>query len=214
MVTEPQLDPKSLVARIISELEANPEARQLLLRALLTDEFLAMPARVDRMQEQIDRIQEDVDQIKTDMGRLKGDSLENRLHRVISGMVSQPLGLRRPRTMQSPLAPRPPEFDDTIENALDVALISYDEYIRILRTDFIIRARRHGGDQGAVWVVVEVSNRVGESDIRRARHSADILAVVFQAETIPVVSGYSIDPRDLARADSQGVRYLGVDEEF
>ena len=47
MATEPRLDPQSLVARIIVELQTNPEAQQLLLRALLTNEFLGMPARLD-----------------------------------------------------------------------------------------------------------------------------------------------------------------------
>ena len=53
MVTEQpseQLHPESLVARIIAELQANPQAQRLLLRALLTNEFLGMPARLDRMQ--------------------------------------------------------------------------------------------------------------------------------------------------------------------
>ena len=35
-----QLDPESLVARIIAELQPNPAAQRLLLRALLTNEFL------------------------------------------------------------------------------------------------------------------------------------------------------------------------------
>ena len=45
-----QLDPESLVARIIAELQANPAAQRLLLRALLTNEFLGMPARLDRIE--------------------------------------------------------------------------------------------------------------------------------------------------------------------
>lgn len=43
------LDPESLVARIIAELQANPHAQRLLLRALLTNEFLGVPARLDRI---------------------------------------------------------------------------------------------------------------------------------------------------------------------
>ena len=53
MVTEQpseQLHPESLVARIIAELQANPQAQRLLLRALLTNEFLGMPARLDRIE--------------------------------------------------------------------------------------------------------------------------------------------------------------------
>ena len=34
---------------MVAELNANPEARRLLLRALLTDEFLMLPAKVDRL---------------------------------------------------------------------------------------------------------------------------------------------------------------------
>ncbi len=36
--TSAQTDPENLVARMIGELNANPEARTLLLRALLTDD--------------------------------------------------------------------------------------------------------------------------------------------------------------------------------
>ena len=50
-VTAERLDPESLVARIIAELQANPEAQRLLLRALLTNEFLGMPARLDRIEQ-------------------------------------------------------------------------------------------------------------------------------------------------------------------
>ena len=40
-----KLDPDSLVARIIDELRANPDAQALLLRALLTSECRGMPTR-------------------------------------------------------------------------------------------------------------------------------------------------------------------------
>ena len=43
-------DSESLVARIIAELQADPNARTLLLRALLTDEWLGMPIRLERME--------------------------------------------------------------------------------------------------------------------------------------------------------------------
>ena len=53
MTTQEGVPPDSLVARMIGELNANPEARTLLLRALLTDDFLLdrlmeLPAKVDR----------------------------------------------------------------------------------------------------------------------------------------------------------------------
>ena len=56
------LDPESLVARIIAELQANPHAQRLLLRALLTNEFLGVPARLDR-------IEKDIAELKVEMNR-------------------------------------------------------------------------------------------------------------------------------------------------
>lgn len=51
-----QIDPESLVARIIAEIQANPAAQQLLLRAMLTNEFLGMPARLDAIERDVAEI--------------------------------------------------------------------------------------------------------------------------------------------------------------
>ncbi len=76
MKAEGQLDPTSLVARIIAELQANPEAQRLLLRALLTNEFLGMPARLDRIEKDIAELKADVSELKADVSELKADVSE------------------------------------------------------------------------------------------------------------------------------------------
>ena len=68
-----QPDPESLVARIIAELRANPDAQRLLLQALLTNEFLGMPARLDHIEKDVAEIKADVAELKTDMAELKTD---------------------------------------------------------------------------------------------------------------------------------------------
>ena len=83
MTTQEGVPPDGLVARMIQELNANPEARTLLLRALLTDDFLLLPAKVDRLMElppKVDQLQEDVsklmelppkvDQLQEDVSKL------------------------------------------------------------------------------------------------------------------------------------------------
>ena len=83
MTTQEGVPPDSLVARMIQELNANPEARTLLLRALLTDDFLLLPAKVDRLMElppKVDQLQKDVsklmelppkvDQLQEDVSKL------------------------------------------------------------------------------------------------------------------------------------------------
>ena len=70
MTTTPSsLDSESLVARIVAELQADPDAQTLLLRALLTNEFLSVPIRLER-------IEADVAELKTRMTRVEADVAE------------------------------------------------------------------------------------------------------------------------------------------
>jgi hypothetical protein len=241
---EPHINPETLVARIIAELQANPDAQRLLLRALLTNEFLGMPARLDRIEQDIIEIKADVAQLKVDvaelkvdvaqlkvdvaelkvdvaelkvdvvdirtrLGHLEGDSLEGRVHRSVRPLLSQRLGLRRPQLMQSAYQDSSSELLDSVDDSLDDGRISERQLVRIGSTDAILRARRPGSSQN-VWVAVEVSNKVGNEDISRARESADALATVFHQETLAVVVGYSIDPPDQQRANDADVLYLEI----
>ncbi len=265
MPTEPipQLDPELLVARIIAELQANPEAQPLLLRAMLTNEFLGMPARLDRIEKDVAELKVDVAQLKADMvevkadiavlktdvavlktdvavlktdvavlktdvavlktdvavlktdvaqlkgdvGYLRGSDLEIRLHRNLRSIVSQRLDLIRPRIMQSQLQEPINEFADEIHDAYREGRISSDQYRRLERTDFIMRAQQLD-NHSLILVAVEASATVDAHDIERARESADALATVFGTDTIAVVSGYRIDPRDLTKAEDVSVRYV------
>ena len=230
MSTEPapQLDPELLVARIIEELHANPEAQPLLLRAMLTNEFLGMPARLDRIEKDvaelkvdvahlkadmvevkadIAELKTDVAQLKVDVGYLRGSDLEIRLHRNLRSVVSQRLDLIRPRIMQSQLQEPVNEFADEIHDAYREGRISRNQYRRLERTDFIMRAQQLD-THSSVLVAVEASATVDAHDIERARESADALATVFGTNTIAVVSGYRIDARDLTRAEHASVRYV------
>ncbi len=58
---------------MIAELEANPEAQRLMLRALLTNEFLGMPARLDRIEKDVAELKADVKELKADVKELKTD---------------------------------------------------------------------------------------------------------------------------------------------
>ena len=217
------MDPTSLVARIIDELQANPAAQRMLLRALLTNEFLGMPARLDRVEKDIAELKVDVKalkadvaelktdvaELKTDVAYLKGSDLENRLHRRIRALVSQALQLRRPRVVQSPVQETTAKFADRVEDALDSGRITASQDARIEATDFVIEAQRRTG-RAPVWVAVEASNRVHASDIDRSQATAEALRAVFDTDSVAVVAGYGIDPLDAQRADAAGVKYLEV----
>ena len=221
MAVEDKLDPTSLVARIIAELQANPEAQRLLLQALLTNEFLGMPARLDRIEKDIAKLKADVAELKADVAELKtdvaelkvdvadlkGSDLEHRLHRRIRALASQALELRRPRIVHGPMQNPDEDFADQVEDALEGGRITGAQEARIEATDFILRAQRRS-DRATVWIAVEASNRVHAGDIERVRASADALCAVFGEDTVAVAAGYGIDPPDAARAEAAGVRYL------
>ena len=223
MVTEQpseQLHPESLVARIIAELQTNPEAQRLLLRALLTNEFLGMPAGLDRIETDIAELKgdvaelkTDVAELKTDVGSLKGSDLEMRMHRRIRPLVSQRLQLRRARIVQSALHQAKPEFEEPIAHAADAGRISSEQEYRIVATDIILHAQR-SRERTPIWVVVEVANRIDAEDIRRSRESADTLAAVFGEEAVALVAGHRIDAADRDRAATAEVRCLEFPERF
>ena len=209
MATKPlsssQLDPESLVARIIEELRANPDAQRLLLRALLTNEFLGMPARLDRIEKDIAELKTTTRTLVNDVGDLKGSDLEMRAHRRIRPLLSQHLGLRRARIVQSALHQAPDDFEAGVAQAADEERITGEQEHRILATDIILQARSR--DRGSVWIAVEVANRINGADISRSRQSADTLAAVFGDDALPVIVGQRIDPAD-RRAEAAGVRYI------
>ena len=246
--TTEQLDPQSLVARIISEIQANPVAQQMLLRALLTNEFMGMPARLDAIQADVAEIRRrvttldrdvstlksdvatlksdvttlksdvttlksdvttlksDVKTLKSDVATLKGDSLEVKIPRSIRPYLSQKLALRRPRIMQSAVTVEADrELRDAVYRAVDKNVITVDQEDRIAMTDLILRARRRDDGTATVWVAVEASNTINQSDIERARESADALQAVFDQRSIAVAMGYTIRDEDLRLADTVGV---------
>ena len=183
----------------------------MLLRALLTNEFLGMPARLDRIEKDIAELKKDVAGLKNDVGYLKGSDLEMKVHRRIQPLLSQLLELRRVRIIQSAVHQCPEDFADLVAAAADEGRISEAQEHRIIATDIILRGRRRR-ERAPVWVAVEVANRIDADDIVRSRNNADTLAAVFGEEAVPLVAGYRLDAADRERAAAAGVRYLEVPE--
>ena len=223
MTSNQEIDPNSIVARIISELENQPGVRPLLLRTLLTDEFLAMPARLIRMDDDISVLKTDVAELKTDvaelktdvvdlktdmtsvkndLGYLKGQDLEHNMEKLAHGRLTSHLNLRNVRILWGPTAGAMP---DDFYDAIRANGLTTDQRERIIETDLIIRGTERDTGQ-RIYAAVEASFTVNESDVDRARLTADILGQVFPDDPM-VAAVYGVEfPEQLKeRADNAGV---------
>ena len=209
MTSNQEIDPNSIVARIISELENQPGVRPLLLRTLLTDEFLAMPARLMHMDDDISVLKNDVAELKTDMtsvkndlGYLKGRDLERDLEKLAHGRLTSQLDLQGMRIIRGPTAGAMPEAFNT---AIATDGLTEAQRGRILDADMVLQATQRSTGQ-RVYAAVEASFTVNESDIDRARLTADILGQVFPNDLM-VAAVYGVEfPEQLReRADNAGV---------
>ena len=70
MTTNAEPQPNTVIARIIEELNASPELKPVLLRAMLTDEFLLLPNKVDRLTELYGELSAKVSELSATVGEL------------------------------------------------------------------------------------------------------------------------------------------------
>ena len=85
-----------------------------------------------------------------------------------------------------------------------------DDYLRLIETDFVVRAR--SGNQ-VFLAAVEISTTVDNKDVERVLKSASLATKVFGPTAVPLVSGLSIRPTTLLYAEREGVAFIRVEPE-
>ena len=76
-VTDSDIAPDSIAERLITEIQADPRVRQLVLRALLTDDFLRVPARLEQLAGDFDEFRSETnarfDRVEVRLDTMQGD---------------------------------------------------------------------------------------------------------------------------------------------
>lgn len=200
MITSLPSDPREFLQYVIAAVDANPDLRGPLLRALLTDEFLEVPVRLSRVED--------------DLGWLRGKAYETDLSRTATSLLNREFGFRRVRVVLGNVIAMPryaEDFHEKVAAAADDGLITDEQFQRIFATDVIVHCRR-SGEAEPTWVAMEVTARVDADDIHRARRSAEALRNVFGEEALPVVVGERIDPPYATLARESGVTCINPTE--
>ena len=197
---------------LIRAIRENPEFRATVRRELLTEELLEVPARlraltttveglaatVGELQATVRGLAVTVEHLGNTTAELRGDMLESKLTNKIPPLIAREFDVRRVYPIWTdgllPINPRIEEFERAIEEASDNLTITDDDETRLRVTDLIVRALRKS-DRSTLWFAVKASGSIGDGDITRARHSADILRTIFGQDAMPLVYGYQVSGR-------------------
>lgn len=215
-------DTESLVNRIIAELEARPEVKPALLRALLTDEFLLLPAKADRLTEDVSELKADVSELKAGQARLErgqqrmsgelsnlsGSQYQRHVTEIGKRLVRRNMGIQNVRLLHADLIFGERMADDIAEEAENAGRITMDEGDALVMSDAIFIGEDEAGQP--VQVLLEISLTVQQHDIERAEARSRILEKATGIRTLAGVVGESVPEEERTRAQGRGVAWMTV----
>lgn len=201
---------------LLAFLNEDDEFRQAVREALSEDEERVESPDVASTQNAILRTQNamlasladvatTVNRMDKTVGRLGGGELEWEIVNKLPSRLNATFGLRRTRVVLS----RGIRTRDTqaLLDAVEDSDLTESQKTRITQTDMIVRALSKETGQ-IMYVAVEASTTVRESDIERVRYSAECLQKTFGVDSHGVAVGYEIREEDARRADMDGVTVI------
>ena len=226
------------IADLVRVLKEEPEWAEALRNQLLSQELLELPERFQAfvrvteennrlMRERLDRVESDIRDLKAgqaetnqrlgqltgevnklrgQVGNLVGADLERKVHANVSHFARR-LKLRKIHILQSQFIDDNKELHDCLAHAEDQGIISLEQGDQIQVADIIFRGQHRESAQ-SMHVVAEVSRSIADHDIVRAADRAQIWSLVTECETLAVVIGARIEPKQQALAQERSVIIL------
>jgi hypothetical protein len=207
------------IEAFIEILRSNPELRRKVFVALAPDEFLALPAKVDRLTDELiayrQASEERFARIEAALHKLiclvtEHENWLRRIHKGVSQVKEWHLEyhhqkhihaytgkvLRRVRVVE------PPDIEEPLRQAL-----SNEEVVDVFRADVMARGRLASAPDKEVYLVMEVSAVVDTADVARARRRADLMRKAG-FECLAAVGGQELTEE--ARLEAQHSRVFCV----
>jgi hypothetical protein len=212
------------ILRIIRE---QPEWADALRAALLSKDVLELPQRLaeyaQATNQRLGTLETDVADLKAgqarleggqsrlegDVGNIKGAIYEQKVGNNIASIVGQHMGLRRVRVLKGYKTSDDMGFHNLVDSAEEEGLITERERVEVGNSDIVIQGYNR---QSMVYVALEVSVTVGESDIDRAATRAEILSRATREESVPAVVGAYLDDSRQQLAQEKKVALIPVSE--
>ena len=234
--TDHELSPDSLAARLIAEIQADPRVRQLVLRALLTEEFLAMPARLeqlasdfyefrdatnerfrqvdrrfDRVEDRLDTMQGSIDGLRSDVNSLRG-TLDNMRGNTYEERCASNLRIILSEHFVDLALFDRAEYQDALLAARRSGRIDRAELVDANHVDIVCQGRWFEDGQRTMGVV-EASITMNQDDVDTARRRANILRRVLDGQIQAFVISHAPWSDSLAEyADNAGVALVQHEE--
>ena len=220
LTPETGLPPDHLLRQLIDAITAHPEVREPLLRVLLTEDFLTLPNRVDKLQVEFEEFREETrtgfravnERLDANSAELRGVNerldANTRAVRTLEGHVGRlightyedrcryEIGVILDGWLDGPVLADRSRISAQLLQARQGGIISREQYLDGLRPDII--AREIGDtDQTGRLAVVEVSVTFNRGDLENAARRAAVISSVTGASTTAFVATHTDWPDEV-----------------
>ena len=166
--------------------------------------------RQTRLEASQTRLEAGQARLEGQVGNLRGNSYEQKIGNIISSVMSDRMDLLV-RVLKRVNLDDDSEFFDLLHDAQRQGIISRQERNAVVYADIVLQERGRPND-AAVYIVVEVSTTVADSDISRAVERAGILEKATGKTTIPVVVAANVDDARQRLAQERNVTLIVIPE--
>ena len=218
------MTPEELIAII----EQSPELQKAIRKYVLTEEFLAAPARLGRIESDASdlqagqarleqgqaRIEDLMDKIEVKMDRLDGYRYEQKAINNCRSIITRQTGMGRVKIRFSQANhPEDTEMTEQMDQAADRGEISQGEEAALWSADLIASAtNRATGER--VNIVAEASISLSDNDIDRAKDRAATLAKATGETTLAMVICARAEEPRIGKARQDEVIILRMPEDY